>query len=324
MSFNTSQNPLNSASSSVLVEWRCFGGEKKILSLEDAFGINVHIYAFVNAVSAIFGLLSNSFVIFGAYQNRILGKLSKAFAIFLAMQGMLSAVVIQPFFVTAKFLTLANIHNPLNVSYCLLMLIVVYGTKYLSGLAIATMLGITVERYMAVIHPHQYKAFQQSLLKLLVFSLVIISAHFALSDTWAWYKNISKILTALLTFVPYIFTVYAYVKIYLKLGHLDEVRSSSNANTGTPAHRNNKKKMQSLTSFIVVGSYLVCYLPMIMIRALKLDETSLVVKMYVRPWATTLLLSLFSVNALLYGWRSAKISFRKAVDMVLRSEAPQQ
>ena len=324
MSFNTSQIPLNPASSSVLVEWRCFGGEEKVLSLEDAFGINVHICAFVNAVSAIFGLLSNSFVIFGAYQNRILGKLSKAFTIFLAMQGMLSAVVIQPFFVTAKFLTLANIHNPLNVSYCLLMLIVVYGTKYLSGFAIVTMLSITVERYMAVIHPHQYKAFQQSLLKLLVFSLVIISTHFALSDTWAWYKNISKILTALLTFVPYIFTVYAYVKIYLKLGHLDEVRISSNTNTGTSAHRNNKKKMQSLTSFIVVGSYLVCYLPMVTIRALKLDETSLVVKMYVRPWATTLLLSSFSVNALLYGWRSAKISFRKAVDMVLRSEAPQQ
>ena len=327
MNHNKSEIPLNSTSDSVLVKWRCPGFEfEEILSPDYLFIGNVYVFTLVNTFSAVFGLLSNSLIIFGACKYRmirILGaKLSKALTIFLAIQGMFSAVIIQPFFVTSRFLMLANINNPLTIMYCLLVLIVDYGTKLLTGLATLTVLGMNLERYIAVVHPHQYKAYQKSLLKLLIFLLVIIPTHFAFYSLWAWYKKNSKPLSALYTFVPYVFTVYVYVKIYLKLRHLDRVRISNNTNAGTPTHRNSTKKTQSLMSFLVVGSYLLCYLPMLMIRLLKLDEASLLVKMYLRPWSTTLLLSSFSVNALVYGWRSAKISFQKAVGTMRRSEPP--
>ena len=329
MNHNKSEIPLNSTSDSILVKWRCPGFEfEEILSPDYLFIGNVYVFTLVNTFSAVFGLLSNSLIIFGACKYRmirILGaKLSKALTIFLAIQGMFSAAIIQPFFVTSRFLMLANIHNPLAVSYCLLVFIVIHGTKLLIGLAIVTVLGMNLERYIAVIHPHQYKAYQRSLLKLLIFLLVFIPTHFAFYGHLAWYKKISKLLLALYTFVPYVFTVYVYVKIYLKLRHLDRVRISNNKNAGNPAatHRNNTKKTQSLMSFLVVGSYLLCYLPMVMIRVLKLDEASLLVKMYLRPWSTTLLLSSFSVNALVYGWRSAKLSSRKAVGTMRRSEPP--
>ena len=322
MSLDVSEMPLNSTSNSILVEWRCFGNEKEVLSLEDPFKNNVYVYTFVNAFSSIFGLLSNSFVIFGAYENNLLGKLPKALTVFLAIEGMLSAVVIQPFYFATKCVLLANIRNPLSVSYCLLMFIVIYATKYLVAFAFASMLGITIERYMAVIHPHQYRMYQRSLPKLLIFFLVILSTHFTLCDTWASYKDFSKTSTALFTFVHLAFIIYVYVKIYLKLRDLDRARARNNVHGGAPARRKSAKMTRSLTTFMVVGSYLLVYLPMVVIRVSKLDKTSPLVNMYLRPWAATLLLSSFSVNALVYGWRSAKISSRKAMTTIFRSEIP--
>ena len=140
--------------------------------------------------------------------------------------------------------------------------------------------------------------------------LVILETHFILSDLWTWYKNISKILTALLTFIPYVFTVYAYVKIYFKLRELDKVWG--NCNQGTVSRRNSKKK-QSLTSLLVVGTYLVCYLPMVITRSLNLDKEHLVVQLYLLRWFSTLLFCSFSVNAVVYGWQSVKMFYSKLV-----------
>ena len=324
MSHNNLEIPLNSTSNSTVMKWQCFGLELEEIYFSDyLFQGNVYASAFVNSLSAVFGLLSNSLILFGACKYRmirILGaKLSKALTIFLAIQGMFSAAVIQPFYVAARLQMLANIHNPFNVTYCLLLSVVFHGTKLLVGFAIATVFGMNIERYIAVVHPHRYKTYQRRLLKLLILLLVIIPAHFTFSDVCERYTNISKLLTAIFTFVPYCFTVFVYIKIYLKLRDLDRARDSGNTNGGSPAHRPNTKKTRSLTSFIVVGSYLVCYLPMIVLRVTKLDETSSLVKNYLRPWASTLLLSSFSVNALVYGWRSAKISSRKVVTILCGS-----
>ena len=314
---------MNSTSNSILVEWRCFGSEKEVLSLEESFKNNVYVYTFVNALSSIFGLLTNSFVIFGACKNQVLGKLSKALTIFLAIEGMLSAVVIQPFYFASKCVLLANIHNPLSVSYCLPMFIVIYATKFLTAFALASMLGITIERYTAVIHPHEYKVYRRGLVKFLIFVLVILLTHFTLGIIWVWYKTISKILTALVTFVHLAFTIYVYVKIYFKLRRSDRVRVSNNTQSGNRTHANSAKrhkKTRSLTSFLIVGSYLLSYLPMVVIRVSKLDKTSPLVMLYLRPWANTFLFSSFSVNALAYGLSSAKISLRMVVTVIFQTE----
>ncbi len=299
-----SKNEPNSTSSTHLVRWRCFENEEEISSFDNEFQVNVYLFIFVNAFSAIFGWLSNSLVICGGYHDKNLGKVSKALTMLLGIEGMFSALIIQPFYVTAKLILLTNISNPSNISYCVLMTIVIYGTKIFAGISIVTMLGITTERYTAVIYPFQFKTYKRSFLKILLFLMLALATHFILGDIWTWYKNITKLLTALFTLIPYVFTVYAYRKIYLKLQELDKIRA--NHNHGSASTRNNKKKKQSLTSFLVVGTYLICYLPLVVIRSLKLDKDYLQVRLYLLPWCNTLVFCSFSVHALIYGWCSVK------------------
>jgi hypothetical protein len=305
MSQNVSEILPTSSSNTNLVKLGCSGNEK-VVSLDDGFQVNVYLFIIVNTLNAIFGLLSNSVVIFTVYRDKLLGKVLKALTMLLAIQGVFCAVVIQPLYVASNFIVLANIYNPSKLSYCTVVAILSSGTKLSLGFSIVTMLGITVERYTAVIHPYKYMTCKRSFGKTLLFLLAILETHFVLSDLWTWYKNISKILTALLTFIPYVFTVYAYVKIYFKLRELDKVWG--NFNQGTVSRRNSKKK-QSLTSLLVVGTYLVCYLPMVITRSLNLDKEHLFVQLYLLPWFTTLLFCSFSVNAVVYGWRTVKMFF---------------
>ena len=291
-----------------LLKWHCFGLEEETLTLEDGFLVNVYLFISVNAFTAIFGLLTNPFLICGAYSEKTLGKVSKTLTILLAIGGLFSASVIQPFYVTAKLIMLENLKNPSNVSYCSLMTIVIYGTKIFAGFSIVIMIGITAERYTAVIYPFHYKTYKRSFIKILLISVTILPTHFLLADVWTWYSNISKILTAVLTLLPYVFTVYAYWKIYHKLQKLDNDIQVSH-NRGTASKRNNIKKRKSLTSFVIVGSYLICYLPLIIIRSLKFDKDYLVVALYIRPWFNTLVFCSFSVHALIYSWYSTKRYF---------------
>ena len=305
MNQNVSEDPLNSTNNPNLVEWHCFMGEEEILSLNNGFQVNVYLFIVVNTVTAIFGLLTNSFVICGAYSDKTLGKISKTLTILLAFGGLFISLIIQPFFVGTKFIMLANLENPSNVSYCTLMPIVIYGTRIFVGFSITIMIGITTERYIAVIYPFQYKSYRRIFAKILLISVIILPTHFVLGDVSTWYRNISKISTAALTLISYVFTVYAYRGIYLRLQELKN-NVQNNRSDETPSTRKNNKKRKSLTSFLIVGSYLICYLPLVTIRSLKLDRDYLVVALYIRPWFNTLLFCSFSVHALIYGWRSTK------------------
>ena len=176
----------NSTSYTILVKWHCLGAEEETLSLNDAFQVNVYLYTFVNIFTAIFGLLTNPFVICGAHSDRTLGKISKTLTMLLGLGGLFTSSIIQPFYVSTKFIMLANLVNPSNVSYCTLMSIVIYGTKLFAGFSIAIMLGITTERYTAVIYPFQYKTYKKLIIRMLLISATILPTHFILSDVWTW------------------------------------------------------------------------------------------------------------------------------------------
>ena len=210
--------------------------------------------------------MSYSLVIYGVCRNKFLGKISKSLTILLAIEGVLGALVIQLLYVIAKFIMLANIHSLPNVSYCMLMLVVVIGTKILGEVSIATMLGITAERYAAVIHPHQYASHKRSFPKI----TNIFIGNF--SDPLYPYRHLGLVQkqfqnpNSFINFCAYVFTVYACGKIYFKLRHLDKIRRDNNNHSAAFVTRNSK----SLKSSLVVGSYMVCYLPLVIIRGLNL------------------------------------------------------
>ena len=288
-----------------MIKWPCLSNAEKIASKEDGFQQNGYILTFVNILSVIFGVLSNSLVLYGTYRNKTLGKVSKGLSVLLAIEGLFSVVIIQPLFVAAKFLLLTNIYDPSYLKYCTLLSIAAYGARFIGGFSVVTVLAITANRYIAVIHPHQYKPQRRFFFKIFMCCQAILPIHFILSDIWIWYQNFSRILTALYTFTPYPFIVYAYGKIYFKLRDSNKVWARR-AKNRAPLILERQKKL-SVTSFLVVAIYLVFYLPLVLIRSLNLDEKYLVVQLYIRPWFNTLLFCSFSFNALFYGWRSASI-----------------
>ena len=296
----------NESNNTKMMKWRCVSNEQETVSLDNAFAINVYLYAFVNAVSAIVGLVSNSLVINGVYRNKMMNKVSRTLTILLPIAGLVSSLVIQPLYVSSKIIILLDIQSDRRDSYCALITIVAHGTKIFVAFSIVIMLGITAERYMAVIYPIKYITHKHDFLKVLLIFQVILPTHFILSIIWPWYQNFSKIITAFFTLMSYLSTIYAYGKIYLKLRRLDRVWASSREGTGDSGQT--RKKNKTLMAFLVVGVYFVCYLPMVVSRSLNFDRDNAVVQLYFRPWFATFLFCSFSVNALVYGWRSARLS----------------
>ena len=264
--------------------------EEHILSPDDGFLVNLYVILFVNVLGIILALQINPLVIYGAYRNKQLNKITRILTILLAIAGLFGALVIQCSFVASKISVLANIQNPEQSDYCNFILVVTYGTKVVGGLSLITMSGITAERLAAVVYPFHYRTTRTLFVKTLPYALVAFFIHFILSGIWSWYENFAKIVTAIFIIIPYVFTIYAYGKIYFKL------RKSSGTHTAA--------KKQSITSVLVVVTYLISFLPLAIIRGSNLDKNNLVVQFYIRPWCNTLLFFSFSLNAVVYGWGS--------------------
>ena len=96
----------NERNNTKVMKWRCFSNEQETVSLDNAFAINVYLYAFVNALSAIVGLVSNSLVINGVYRNKTMNKVSRTLTILLPIAGLVSSLVIQPLYVSSKIIIL--------------------------------------------------------------------------------------------------------------------------------------------------------------------------------------------------------------------------
>ena len=271
---------------------------KGIVSLDENYLANIYVVVVINVLETIFASFANSLVIYGAYTNKQLSKVTRTLSILLAGEGLFGALVIQTLFVISKFVILANVHNPTESIYCIVVRIIAYASKLFVLISIVTMLGITGERLAAVAYPFHYRTVRTVFLKTLPYVLAVFCIHFVLGDIWSSYTQYATALTVVITILPYIFTIYAYSKIYFKLRSMARVRAS-NVTKGVDS----KTKAQSISSFMVVATYLICYLPVIINRALKLDNKYLVVKLYLRPWINTLLFSSFSVNAPVYSWR---------------------
>ena len=277
--------------SETLVRWRCPPMQDwQTVSSSYEFLASVYLESFVNVFAVIGTLLSNSLVIYGAYKNKQLNKITRTLSILLALVGLFGALVIQSSYATSKFTLLTNTSSPDKTNYCILSLIVAYGTKMLGGISITVMLCITAERFAAVIYPFYYRKARNAFIKALPFISAVFLIHFILSDIWSSYNNVAKVLTAIFTLIPYIITIYAYGKIFF---HFRKRRGTSRT---TSKH--------TTTSVIVVTTYLICFFPLIIIRSFNLDNNILVVQLYVRPWCNTLLFCSFSINAIVYGWRS--------------------
>ena len=275
-----------------LVRWRCSAKIQPVTSSNEAFVANFYLVSFVNVVGAIFALLSNSLFIYAAYKNKRLNKITRVVSILLALIGLVGSLVIQPLFATAHFIGLTNIYSGGKSHYCILISIAVHGTKLLAAFSIIAMLCITSERLTAVVHPYHYRTNRKLFLKALPCALVVSVIHFALIEIWPGYENHSKRVTAIFTIVPYIFTIYAYVRIYV------ELRKRGRAVGSASKH--------SITLILVVVTYLICYLPMVIVRSFNLDKNYLLVKLYVIPWCSTLLFCAFTLNPVAYGWSSMK------------------
>ena len=157
MFLNVSKATANMTTTDGLVKWQCFRDIQEVFSSSDElFSLNVYLFALVNTVVAIFGLLSNFLVIYGAYRNQLLTKVTRTLTVLLAIEGLFVSVIIQPIFITSKVIILVNTSERTKMIYCVVVSIMAYGTMISVAFLIVTMLGVTAERYAAVIYPLHY------------------------------------------------------------------------------------------------------------------------------------------------------------------------
>ena len=303
---NISNFTNNTSGADMVLTWQCASSEKpEVFTSDKGFLLNIYFIVIINTLGIIFGILFNSLVIYAISRNQHLGKVMRTLTIIMAVQGFFNGVFIQFSFVLTKFFLLTDYLLRHGTStYCFFLDFIAFAAKLTASFSIVAILGITFERYMAVLYPTYYKKTSSKNIFLEVLALFVIfqPVNTVLGTTYQWYKTVSKVVLFSQTVFLYIFSIYAHVKIHLKLVKM----SNSKIGNGNPTAMK-RHKSRLFASFLVAGMYLICYFPLIIIRSLNLDKNYMFVELYVRPWCVTLHFLSYSVQAIIYSWRSVNI-----------------
>ena len=302
-------NFTNNTSADMVLTWKCVSSDKtEVFNSDKGFLLNIYFLVIINIFGIIFAIFVNSLVIYGISRNRHLGKIMRTLTIIMAVQGLFSGIFIQFSFVLTKFFLLTDylLHHGTS-TYCFFIdFCIAYAAKLAAGFSIVTILGVTFERYMAVLYPNYYKkaSSKKIFLKVLALFVIFQPVNTVLGETCQWYKLVSKLVLFLQTVFLYIFSIYAHVKIHLKLVEMSNSKIGNGNNNLTVMKRH---KSRLFASFLVASMYLICYFPLIIIRSLNLDGNYMFVELYLRPWCATFLFLSYSVQAIIYSWRSVTI-----------------
>lgn len=187
-----------------------------------------------------------------------------------------------------------------GVSRCLLLL---------SGMSIAVLSSMNLERYLAMVHPliHRAKLTKKRLLLfvIILWSLYILTLFISFAK-----RNIVKYMVASYRLCFTVFTIGVYVKIFLA------VRKSQNfRNVGLPLERSSNVKREFLKELKLAKSYIlvvmcniICSLPQLILTSMVHDDISrpYIIDIYT-TWIATIITLNSSLNSVLFFWLNHRL-----------------
>ena len=199
---------------------------------------------------------------------------------------------------------------------CIFMLMAMKSIYVSSGLSLATLLAMNLERYIGVLHPyfHRTHLTRGRIFKLVTFGAVVTVATVALS----FFKGeLSETISTSFLIFFIAFTVFVYARIFLTARKaLRSYAKRTNTSEQNTSHKNRLAKELKLAKscFLAVICFVICWVPEAVIVFVGLGLYDF---LFYRAWAITLgmLNSLF--NSVIFFW--TKPLLRKEASKIVKS-----
>lgn len=237
-------------------------------------------------------LLANGFVIVLVVRKQRLRSLTNLLLCSLALSDLLTGVISIPLFLMCNLL-----HKP---GICIAedqML------RFTSISTVCHLVAVSVDRYLAIIHPLRYKAiFTHSRCISVILSIWLLSATMALIQL-SWMnpvdhdphqeltpdvikkENIYDVTCVLaFTVVPLVCMVFVYARIFNEVSRQIEFLRKQTAPDSQDSRKLKYVERKVVTTFaVMLLVYAVCWLPYFVLRLYRLDHISVII-MYVILW----------------------------------------
>ena len=205
----------------------------------------------------------------------------------------------------------------LSTSNCTFTILARRVTRVTCGLSVVTLSAMTLERYIGVLHPYYYEA-KFTKKKILIYMGTFVLCIFPVLAYSFRDDRVANIFTRVLRILFFVFTAFAYVKIYRVIRKL--IRSEKR-----PACESHKKRSiwkrqirerrQATSCFLVVACFAFFLLPSLL-SAVAFRPGTVDFVVY-QNWSITLLILNSSVNSLIFFW--TKTLLRKEASKIIKS-----
>ena len=205
----------------------------------------------------------------------------------------------------------------LNTTNCTVIILARRVTRVTCAQSMVILSGMTLERYIGVLHPYYYEAKstkKKILIYICTFGLGIFSVLlYSLRD-----GRVTKNFTRILMILFFVFTAFAYVKIYRVIRKLirSESRPACESNTKRSILKRQIRERRKATScFLVVVCFAFFLLPSLL-SAVAFRPGTVDYVVY-QNWSITLLILNSSVNSLIFFW--TKTLLRKEASKIIKT-----
>ena len=185
------------------------------------------------------------------------------------------------------------------------------------GVSILTLSALTMERYIAVLHPYSTQVTRRRILLYLCSGVVVMFLVVILSLA---IEGLIKKFTMVLATLFFTFAAFVYARIYLVVRKL--ARSQNKPQDAAAVNDLTKQKMflreikQAQKCFnVVICFFVLCFLPVIVTISVAANVDEYELHEAIQNWATTLAITNSSINSIVFFWTKTMLR-KEAVKML--------
>ena len=299
---------IHNMNSTNLSHLNCYFLDVNLEQTKDTFIASI-LTCILNAVFSLLTSTGNLIILRAIWKTQELHSPSFILLFCLATSDLLAALISQPFFVAFQIARHANNFS----AHCVLKMIQSISGFITSGVSLAILNGISVDRFLALTLHLRYNTIVtvQRVLQT-VFVFWISSVTFALLRFWIrqWI-----IFSVVIVFTSFLVTILSTFKIFQIVRRHQRQISQQQQSVQSKTVNVLKCKKSAVTVLYVYGLFLIFYLPFcVMMFVETLTGLTLTVKIAYEYAVTAVYINSF-LNPLVYCWRIGEI--RRAVKNTL-------